>query len=166
MELLLAEKPNSVRQVAKKVGVSVGTVQNVKRRNNIKTYKKQKMPKRCTEQQERAKQRCRMLDSLLRRKHPHCCIFMDDERDCKLDGTTLPEPQFYNAVVGEMVPDDRRTIGMGRNLAKKFWCGRQFVPVAKKVCHFLPQGPSTPQRRNLSQRMYQKAYSSSVSSAR
>lgn len=46
VQLLSKNKSMSVRKVAKKAGVSVGTVQNVKKRNNLKTYKKQKAPKK------------------------------------------------------------------------------------------------------------------------
>mgnify|MGYP005985300037 FL=1 len=44
------EKFMSMRKIAKKFGVSVRTVQNVKKRNGIKTYKKQRIPKRSEEQ--------------------------------------------------------------------------------------------------------------------
>ena len=74
-----------------------------------------------------------MLDKLLR-KHPNRCMLMDDETYCKLDSTTLPGPQFYNAVVGEMVPDDRKTIGLEK-FGKKVlvWqaicsCGKKSLP--------------------------------------
>lgn len=133
VKLLLSDESDSVRQIAKKLKVSVGTVQNIKRRNNIKTYKKQKVPKRSAEQHERAKERCRTLDPILR-KRSNCCILMDDETYCKLDTTTLPGPQFFNAIVGEEVPDDKRSIKMDK-FGKKVlvWqaicsCGKKSLP--------------------------------------
>lgn len=113
VRLLKAKKYMSVREIAKKEGISVGTVQNIKKRNIVRTYKKQKMPKRSAEQQIRSKKRCRNLyDILLQNKSRF--ILMDDETYVKFDTSTLPGPQYYNAVVGEIVPDSEKAIKMDK----------------------------------------------------
>lgn len=133
VKLLLSEESFSVRRIAKKLRISVGSVQNIKRRNNIKTYRKQKMPKRSAEQENRARDRCRKLDIILR-KQSNRCILMDDETYCKLDTTTLAGPQFFNAIVGEEVPCDMRSIKIDK-FGKKVlvWqaictCGKTSLP--------------------------------------
>lgn len=109
VKYLNSGKSLSVREIAKKVKISVGSVQNIKKRNNIKTFKKQKIPKRSAAQQDRAKKRSRRLYKILVSKS-NCCILMDDETYVKMDSQTLPGPQFYNAVVGENVSDEVKAI--------------------------------------------------------
>lgn len=101
IQLLKQERHLSVREIARKARVSIGTVQNVKR-NNIKAYKKQKIPKRSAAQQQQAKTRSRKLYNVLL-KNGKTCI-MDDETYVKMDLSTLPGPQFYNSVKGSDVP--------------------------------------------------------------
>lgn len=103
----------SFREIAKKVGVSVGTIQNKIKRNNTRTYKKQKMPKRSVEQQTRAKKRCGVLYNILLTNKSRC-ILMDDETYVKFDTNTLPGPQYYNAVVAENIPDAEKAIKMDK----------------------------------------------------
>ncbi|KMQ82498.1 transposase, partial [Lasius niger] len=107
--LLLANSKCSVRDIAKKVGVSVGTVQNTKKRCSIRTYKKQKIPKRSEEQQSRAKKRALKLYKFLC-KEKGKCILLDDETYVKMDTTTLPGPQYYHAVSKDDVPDKVKSI--------------------------------------------------------
>lgn len=71
------------------------------------------MPKRSAEQQIRSKKRCRNLyDILLQNKTR--CILMDDETYVKFDSSTLPGPQYYNAVIGENVPDSDKAIKLDK----------------------------------------------------
>lgn len=109
VRLLKSHKPCSVREIAKKLDISVGTVQNIKKRNNIKTYKKQRAPKRTDSQKTSSKIRSRNLYDVLLQK-PNRCILMDDETYVKLDTSTLPGPQFFNAEQMTDVPDDVRYI--------------------------------------------------------
>lgn len=109
--LLLGKETFSVREIAKKVGVSVGTVQAIKARNNIRTFKKQKKPKRNPAQEQRARIRAKNLKLKLSKKKGKC-IIMDDETYSKMDSRTLPGPQFYNALTREGVPENRRTISL------------------------------------------------------
>lgn len=133
IRLLRQEKTISVRQIARKVGVCVGTVQNIKRRNNIKTYKKQKIPKRSVAQQQRAKYRSRKLYKILLKKKNRC-ILMDDETYIKMDLSTLAGPQFFNAIRGSTVPDEIRSIRMEKFGSKVLvWqaicsCGKRSTP--------------------------------------
>lgn len=113
MRLLNTQNHLSVRDIAKKTGVSIGTVQNIKKRNNIRTYRKQKMPKRSADQKTRSKKRCGKLYKMLL-KDKSRCILMGDETYIKFDCSTLPGPQYYNAVIGEHVPDDRKSIKMDK----------------------------------------------------
>lgn len=109
IDALKSVKPLSVRAIAKKFKISVGTVQNIKKRNNIKTYKKQQMPKRTEAQQERAVKRSRKLYPLLP-SVKNGCLLMDDETYVKMDTVTLPGPQYYNASPGEYVSDEMKAI--------------------------------------------------------
>lgn len=109
IQLLKAKKNHSVRYISRKGKVSVGTVQNIKKRNNIKTYKKQRIPKRSAAQQERARIRANKLYKTLVKKNKQC-VLMDDETYVKMDLSTLPGPQFYNAVKGSKVPDANKSI--------------------------------------------------------
>ncbi|KAF2893772.1 hypothetical protein ILUMI_12401, partial [Ignelater luminosus] len=61
----------SVRDVAKKIGSSSSNVQKIKKRCNIKTYKKQKAPKRTTEQYNWAIRRSRLLYQMLLERSDH-----------------------------------------------------------------------------------------------
>jgi len=111
VKLLTNNKSISVRDVAKKVGVSIANVQKTKERHNMKTYKKQKAPKRSQAQFTRAKNRAGKLYKLLC-ANPDRCILMDDETYVKMDTRTLPGPQFYTAVVGQTVPDEEKCLNI------------------------------------------------------
>ena len=63
---------------------------------------------------------------------------MDDETYVKYDSSTLPGPQYYNAVVGESVPEEEELLKW-MNSGRKSWFGRQSVPVASKVFLILQQ---------------------------
>lgn len=137
IQLLKQERHLSVREIARKARVSIGTVQNVKKRNNIKAYKKQKIPKRSAAQQQRAKTRSRKLYNVLL-KNRKTCIIMDDETYVKMDLSTLPGPQFYNAVKGSDVPIETRSISMEKFGPKILvWqaicsCGKRSTPFFTK----------------------------------
>lgn len=51
----------SVRDLAKKFKTSIGMIQRIKKRHNLRTFKKQKTPKQSPEQKCRAKNRARKL---------------------------------------------------------------------------------------------------------
>lgn len=103
------KKEISVRNCAKKCGTSVSMVQRVKKRNDLKTFKKQKQPKRSAIQSSLVKTRARKLyDQVLCRNEQ--CIIMDDETYVKLDYKTLPGPQFYTVEIGTEVPNSDKSI--------------------------------------------------------
>lgn len=103
------EKEISVRDCAKKCGTSSSTVQRVKVRNNFRTYRKQKCPKRSKVQSAKAKQRARKLyRHILNKKFE--CIVMDDETYVKLDYKTLPGPQFFTVNKEEKVTTADKSI--------------------------------------------------------
>lgn len=90
----IKKKELSVRDCAKKCGTSTSIVQRAKERNGLKTFKKQKQPKRSKIQAASVKTRCRKLYDQILCKNKHCVI-MDDETYVKFDYKTLPGPQFY-----------------------------------------------------------------------
>jgi transposase len=91
VDLFTKNKSISVRDVARKVGVSNVNVQKTKERFNMKTHKKQKAPKRSHAQHQRAKARSRKLYKHLCANSERC-ILMDDETYIKMDTRTLPGP--------------------------------------------------------------------------
>lgn len=133
LNLLMNKKTVSVREIARKARVSVGTVQNIKSRHGIKTYKKQKIPKRSVSQQLRAKNRAKKLYKILLEKKLKC-LMMDDETYIKMDLSTLPGLQYYNAKVGSIVPDEDKAIRCEKFGSKILvWqaicsCGRRSTP--------------------------------------
>lgn len=138
LELLKQKKTLSVRQMARKAGVSIGTIQNIKKRNNIKTYKKQKIAKRSTAQQQRAKQRSRNLYNVLL-KEKNRCILMDDETYVKMDLSTLAGPQFYHAMKGEVVPDEIKGIS-SEKFGKKIMVWQAICSCGKRSTPFFTSG--------------------------
>lgn len=84
----------SVRDLADKCKTTIGMVQRCKKRNNLKTYTKQRAPKRNQKQVVNIKPRVRKLYKLISSLKP-VCIIMDDETYCKLDYKTMPGKQFY-----------------------------------------------------------------------
>lgn len=105
-----ARRGMSTRDVAKKCQTSSSMVQRVKRRNNMKCYKKQKQPKRTVPQKNRAIVRSRRLYDLLLSEN--ACIVMDDETYVKLDFQTLPGPQYYIKKKDEILPEKETHIGL------------------------------------------------------
>lgn len=87
----------SVRDLAKKTGLAKSTVQDIKCRNNLRSFKVQKMPNRNDEQDKRAKTRARrLLDKMLNGFSG--CIIQDDETYIKADFRQMPGSVFYSAV--------------------------------------------------------------------
>lgn len=84
-------------------------VQRAKKRNSLKTYKKQKQPKRSTKQAASVKTRSRKLyDHVLSKSSQ--CILMDDETYVKLDYKSLPGPQYYTVKEGTDIPESEKSI--------------------------------------------------------
>lgn len=111
VDYIQRNKSASTRDLAKKFRTSIGMIQRIKRRNDLKTYKKQKVPKQTPEQKSRAKTRARKLYSCIL-DNVDQCILMDDETYVKEDSRTLPGPQFYTKSVGERVPTADTTVAM------------------------------------------------------
>lgn len=99
----------SVRDIAKKLGTSAGMVQRSKQRNNLKTYKKQRQPKRSAKQKISVKTRVRKAyDSIFSNKN--VCVIMDDETYVKLDYSSLPGPQFYTVNKSSDISESQKSI--------------------------------------------------------
>lgn len=105
-------KPSlSVRDAARKAKTSIGMIQRIKKRCNLKTYKKQKQPKRDEKQTVAVRKRTRKLyDQVLTKKVQ--CIIMDDETYCKFDYKTLPGPQFLTVSANKKVSQKEKSISM------------------------------------------------------
>lgn len=91
------KKPNStLRELAKKTGISKSTVQRVLVKTGLKSYSVQKTANRNDQQAARAKLRARKLYDQLLRGQNHC-IVMDDETYVFADFKQLPGRSFYRA---------------------------------------------------------------------
>lgn len=99
----------SVRDIAKKNHTSNDMIQRVKKRNNLKVYKKQRCPKRSKKQANVALRRSKLLYKHLLTHSPEC-ILMDDETYIKMDFSTLPGPQFYTASPDEVLDHSETSI--------------------------------------------------------
>jgi transposase len=108
-EVFTTKPSASVRDVAKKVGTSISNVVRAKGRLGLKTYRKQRKPKRSPQQAASVKPRARKLyDSILSKNKN--CIIMDDETYVKLDYKTLPGPQFYTVKEGKSLEETETSI--------------------------------------------------------
>lgn len=106
---ILKNRALSVRDIAKKTKTAKSTVQNIKQRHFLKSYKKQYVPKRSPDQLKRAKIRAgRLYNHLLVKKFD--CIVMDDETYVKMDFKTIPGPQFYTKTKDEFLPHSETSI--------------------------------------------------------
>lgn len=109
MRMFLQKPSLSVRDAAKKANTSPSTIQRIKLRCNLKTYKKQKQPKRDDKQTAAVRKRTRKLyDRVLTKKS--LCIVMDDETYCKFDFKTLPGSQFITVPASKNVSQKDKSI--------------------------------------------------------
>lgn len=113
LKTIKSDRSISLRKLAKKHGCSVHFIQNVKARNHIKSFKKQKVPKKAIEQKQRARIRSgRLYRFMLENKER--CIIMDDETYVYLDTQRNLHTQFYMAAEGEDVSQEEKTIPTGK----------------------------------------------------
>lgn len=98
-----------VRDVAKKVGTSKSNVLRAKERLNLRTYKKQKQPKRSPKQEASIRPRVRKLYNTILAGNLNC-IIMDDETYVKLDYKSLPGPQYYTVREGQVLNQSETSI--------------------------------------------------------
>lgn len=133
------KRSTSERDIAKKFQTSKTTVHRIKQRNDFKTYKKQKRPKRTTTQLNTAIARSRKLYETLRAAH-EACLVMDDESYFKYDFATLAGPQYYVAKDTSVLSDAEKFIGIEK-FGKKVlvWqaicqCGRRSNPFFYEGC--------------------------------
>lgn len=103
------KKEISIRDCAKKCGTSLAMVQRAKARNFLKTYRKQKCPKRSNIQADSVRTRARKLYNEIL-NNQEMCIIMDDETYVKQDYKSLPGPQFYTVEQGTDVPNKDKSI--------------------------------------------------------
>ena len=95
---------SSVRDVAKKLGCSVGMVQRTKQRKSLKTFKKRAVPKRTEKQEQTIKTNARKLYQRICRNETECVI-MDDETYVKFDYGQMPGHEYYTVKEGRTVSE-------------------------------------------------------------
>lgn len=109
MKAFEQKKEVSERDVAKKVGTSKSNVHRAKERLNLRTYKKQKQPKRTPKQEASIRPRVRKLyDTMLAGNSK--CIIMDDETYVKFDYKSLPGPQYYTVREGQVLDKSETSV--------------------------------------------------------
>lgn len=133
-----AKKGISVRDLAKKLGTSKSNVDRAKGRLMLKTYKKQKQPKRTTKQAASVQPRARKLYDTMFTGNSHC-ILMDDETYVKLDYKTLPGPQYYTVREGEDVDEADRSI-FSEKFGKKVMVWQAICSCGKYTKPFIVNG--------------------------
>lgn len=105
MRAYASKKRATVRDVAKQVRSLPTTIHRAKERLDLKTYKKQKKPKRSQKQAASVKPRARKFyDQLMFGKS--VCVIMDDETYVKFDHKTLPDDQYCTVRDGQSVEID------------------------------------------------------------
>ena len=108
-------------------------VQRSKKRNKLKTYKKQRAPKRSQKQAACVKPRLRKLYDKILTKNQQC-IIMDDETYVKLDYSSLPGSQFYTVSEGMELAQAEKVVAVEKFGAKAMvWqaiceCGLKSTP--------------------------------------
>lgn len=107
---ILRNRQLSVRDVAKKCGTNEAMVQRVKKRNGLKTFKKQKVAKTSEKQRSVIKTRARKLYDYLGKNNVH--LILDDETYVKADFATLPGPQYYTKFAGESLPRSQTSVSI------------------------------------------------------
>jgi predicted transcriptional regulator len=135
----LFEKNPSIssRDVAKKVKTSQSNVQKIKNDCCIKTYKKQKAPKRTAEQYNRAVRRSRLLYALLVQKK--CCLIIDDETYVKADFKSLPGNQYYSARDISNLDESKKVIAVEK-FAKKYLVWQAICQCGSRSSPFITTG--------------------------
>lgn len=127
----------SVRDIAKKCGTSPFQVQKTKKRNNLKTYKKQKIPKVTEKQRAVIKIRAKALCAHLR-ANP-VMLVLDDETYVKADFATLAGPQYYTKTDGEVLPDAETSIAVEK-FGKKYLVWQAISSSGDRSATFVTEG--------------------------
>lgn len=99
----------STRDIAKKCKTLPAMIQRIKARNNLKTFKKRKIPKKSIKQFNEGIDRAKKLHQWLQDKKEFC-IIEDDETYVKMDFVTLPGPQYYTKKQGTELDESKTTI--------------------------------------------------------
>ena len=118
VSIIKKNKSISIRDIAKKAGTSHVMVVKIKKKNSIRTFKKQKAPKRTRQQTLKSISLVRKLYELKFANQKEC-IVLDDETYVKMDFCTLAGPQFYSIVPGDIISDSEKQLDM-ENLVKKY----------------------------------------------
>lgn len=130
---LKARRHDSVRDIARKCGVSHGLVQKVKVRNGFQTRVVRKKAFKTTKQHNEGIERAKELHKILKREK-HSCLILDDETYIKKDFSQLPGKQYYNKKSGETLDESITTVGHEKFAPKRmFWqaiceCGMRSRP--------------------------------------
>ena len=122
----------SIRDVAKRYGMSKSEVCRLKKKCGLTTYKKFKAPNRTQVTNTKARSRARKLYDFFLNNNP--CIIMDDETYVKGDFKQLPGSQFYVQKIGTSISMNYKIIRMDK-FAKEYmvWqaicsCGIRTTP--------------------------------------
>jgi len=135
---IFQRNPNiSVRKMAQKVGCSKSTVQNIKTRSGLRTYKVQKVPDRNAVKNEEAKKRANKLKKNFFQKFD-CCI-MDDETYVYYDFKQLPGQEYYVADSRGNVDEKFRT-QKATKFPKKFLVWQAICTCGQKSDFFVFSG--------------------------
>lgn len=127
----------SVRDLSRKHGIPKSTVQNIKSKLNLRTFKVQIGPRRDEQQDKRARTRARKLHDKMLNGFKGC-ILMDDETYVKADFQQLRGQRFYSAFSRGAVKKQFMYQGLSK-FAKKhlIWqaictCGKSSKPYVAK----------------------------------
>lgn len=139
-EVISAFKRNprlSIRDVAKKVNMSPGYVQKVRRERGLQSFKVRLAPNRSDKQNSSAKTRSRKLyDKII---HNFDCVIMDDETYVKADFNQLPGHQFYTAKKKGEVADKFKKKKVDK-FAKKYLVWQAICKCGLKSSFFITSG--------------------------
>lgn len=127
----------SVRDISKKLSVSASLVQKIKKKNNLKAFKKTIIPKRSEKQQKVAITRARKLYQKVLAGFDGCVV-MDDETYTKMDFKTIPGHNFFTAKTRDSVEGKFKNIETEKFGEKVLiWqticsCGKRSEPFIQK----------------------------------
>ena len=108
---MLNNTNTSVRECSVNLNLPKTTVQNIKKREGIKTYKCEITPKYTISQQTRAQKNCRKINRLATKK----IIVIDDENYVPFDPTNTNVPMNYNCMDKNEVSDSVRFVGKAKH---------------------------------------------------
>lgn len=98
----------SVRSISQTLQITKSTVQNIKVKNQVKSYSKRKVPKYVKDQEERARKGCGWLYKKLVPSGGGFFIVMDDETYVPADPDQVHSKEHYSLVPGVVLPESAK----------------------------------------------------------